>query len=182
MTSEYLDIVDENNESTGEKKLRTEVHAQGLWHRTVHIYLFRKIEGRIEILVHLRSKDKDLKPNMWDTRFGGHVKAEETLERAIEGELHDEIGLNIEPSKLIRGELYKYSDGTNQEFTAAYYYQFTGSDDVLKFNDGEVQEVRWMDKNAIEQSLRSEPQKWTTSLEEVEKVMKVLTKKLSGTK
>ena len=75
MEKEYLDLVDENNNLTGEKELRSVVHSTGLWHRTVHIYFFRKINNIFEFLVHLRSKDKDLRPNCWDTRFGGHIKA-----------------------------------------------------------------------------------------------------------
>ena len=42
MLDEYLDIVDENNNLTGKKALRSEIHSYGIWHRTVHIYLFRK--------------------------------------------------------------------------------------------------------------------------------------------
>jgi hypothetical protein len=39
---EYLDVFDENNQPTGVVLPRRQVHAEGLWHRTVHIYLFRK--------------------------------------------------------------------------------------------------------------------------------------------
>ena len=42
MQEEYLDIVDENENLTGEKELRSVVHAKGLWHRVVHIYFFRE--------------------------------------------------------------------------------------------------------------------------------------------
>ena len=44
---EYLDIVDENNVLTGEKRLRSEVHLQGLWHRIVRVYLFKIIKNDI---------------------------------------------------------------------------------------------------------------------------------------
>lgn len=95
MSNEYLDIVDENNNPTGKKRLRSEVHTLGLWHRTVHIYFFRERNGGIEFLVHLRAKNKDLNPNKWDTRFGGHIRAGEKLEDTVIKEVHEELGLQI---------------------------------------------------------------------------------------
>lgn len=36
---EYFDALDENGNLTGVKKLRKEVHRDGDWHRTVHIWI-----------------------------------------------------------------------------------------------------------------------------------------------
>lgn len=36
MPEEYLDVLDEKGNLTGEKKLRSEIHAKGLWHKVVH--------------------------------------------------------------------------------------------------------------------------------------------------
>ena len=105
MDEEYLEIVDENNNLTGERKPRSLVHSNGLWHRVVHIYFFRIINKEIEILVQLRSKTKDLSPNMWDTRFGGHIKAGEKLEQAVVDEIReDRKNQEIEQQ---RAEIYK---------------------------------------------------------------------------
>jgi isopentenyldiphosphate isomerase len=96
MTEEYIDILDNNTgEPTGERRSRAEVHKLGLWHRTVHIYVFRKFNNRLELLVHLRSKNKNLKPDKWDTRIAGHLKAGENWIEAVSGELYDEIGLKL---------------------------------------------------------------------------------------
>ncbi len=178
MADEYFDIVDENNKATGEKRRRTEAHREGLWHRTVHIYLFREAGGSVEVLVHLRSKDKDQHPNEWDTRFGGHVKAGATPEQTVNEELHDEVGLTIEPNKVIQGGIYKYDGGSNREFTMVYFYRFIESIDSLVFNDKEVQRVKWMAKDEIRNALRTEPRNWAASLSGFEQIMKVLTTKL----
>ncbi len=164
MPEEYLDIVDENNRPTGEKRLRSEVHDTGLWHRTVHIYLFRKSGEGPDFLVHLRAKTKDLNPNQWDTRFGGHLKSGEKVENAVVSELKDEIGLQTEPSRLLQGETYKRDKFPNREFTLVYYYEFDGDTSELKFNDGEVQEVKWMSTQDIVNSMQQEPDKWAGSL------------------
>src|SRR3989338_1296834 len=112
---EYFDIVDENNQQTGEKRLRFEAHTLGLWHRTVHIYFFRQKDNQIEFLVHLRSKYKDLHPNCWDTRFGGHLKSGETIEKTVINEIKEELGLEIDLNSLIKGSVHKRDKKTNRE-------------------------------------------------------------------
>lgn len=178
MKSESLDLVNENNELTGESKLRSVVHSTGLWHRTVHIYLFRKIDNEIELLVHLRSKDKDLHPNCWDTRFGGHIKSGESIEDAIKGELMEEVGLELEQGNLIKGEVYKRDHYPNREFTHSFYYRFDGDIATLKFNDGEVQEIKWMKSDDILDSMEKTPNLWSGGKTGLSKVLDVLKAKL----
>jgi len=83
MAEEYFDVVNENNSITGEKKLKSVIHKDGSWHRTVHIYYFMKKDNEYYFLIHLRSKGKDLCPNMWDTHFGGHLKSGASIEETV---------------------------------------------------------------------------------------------------
>ncbi len=157
---EYFDILDENGKPTGEKKLRSEVHAQGDWHQTVHIYVFRKKGDTFEFLVHLRAKGKDLHPNTWDTRFGGHVKSGETIEDTAVSELKEEAGLEVRLEDLIKGNMTKHDGGTNREFNSVFFYNFTGDMSELKFNDGEVQKAEWMTVDEILKPVRNSPEPW----------------------
>lgn len=177
---EYFDIVDENNIPAGEKKLRSEAHTQGFWHRTVHIYLFRKKEERIDFLVHLRSSTKDLNPNKWDTRFGGHVKAGEAIEDAVISELREEIGLNVNLSDLVVGDVYKRDNFPNREFTVVYYYNFNGDEISLVFSDNEVQKVKWMDFEEILDSMNQTPEQWSSNPWEFREVTEVLVSRMSS--
>ena len=160
---EYLDVVTENNEPTGEERLRSEIHTLGLWHRTVHVYLFQEVGSELRFLVHLRSKTKDLHPNTWDTRFGGHLKAGEDFQSVVAHELQEEIGLTLSLTDLIEGKIHKSDGGLNKEFTAIYYCRFGGDIASLKFNDGEVQEVRWMSANDIVRAMNADPGSWTST-------------------
>ncbi len=178
-SEEYFDIVDKNNVPMGEKCLRSEAHSKGLWHRVVHIYLFKKT-NEIEFLINLRAKAKDLNPNKWDTRFGGHLKAGKNIQDAIKGELQDEIGLILETSNLIRGETYKRDKYPNREFTSSYYYKFEGDTSLLKFNDGEVQEVKWMKSSKILESMTKEPVVWSGSKSGFTGILNVLKSKLKN--
>lgn len=176
---EYLDIVDENNVLTGEKRLRSEVHSQGLWHRTVHIYLFKLVDNEVSFLVHLRAKNKDLHPNCWDTRFGGHIKSGGSIEDGIKSELMEEVGLDLKKDSLVQGEVYKRDHYPNREFTHSFYYKFDGDITTLKFNDGEVQEIKWLKSGDIVKSMTDEPQIWSGGKDGFIQILGVLNDKLA---
>jgi isopentenyl-diphosphate delta-isomerase len=178
MSEEYFDITDENNNPTGKTALRSEAHTKGFWHRTVHIYLFRQNEENLEFLVHLRSKNKDLHPNNWDTRFGGHLKSGDSVEQALRSELQEEIGLVSEDKNLIKGEVVKAENFPNNEFTYIYYYDFTGNNSELKFNDGEVQDIKWMKADDIIDSMEHNADIWSGSKRGFVSILSVLKSKL----
>jgi len=171
---EYLDIVDENNDITGEKKLRSQIHKDGSWHRTVHIYYFMKKNNEYYFLVHLRSKEKDLHPNMWDTRFGGHLKSGHDVKQTLISELKEEIGLKADINNFISGPVTKREYFPNNEFTYVYYYP--GLEDIssLKFADNEVQEVKWLPAQDIVEGIKNDSNYWAPSLEGFESIFKYL--------
>jgi isopentenyl-diphosphate Delta-isomerase len=166
MKSELFDIVDENNISFGIKKERSLVHKDGDWHHSVHIYVWN---DKNELLVHLRSPFKDLHPNCWDTRFGGHVLAGDTIENTAMKELAEEIGIKVEYEDLVKGMVIKYDGGTNREFNDIFYYKFRKNDNI-KFNDNEVVEVNWMSVEDILKSVKNNPDKWSTSTSTIKTV------------
>ncbi len=93
MPEEFLDIVDENDIPTGEIKSREEVHRdQKDWHRTVSIWI---VNSQGQFLCQQRSWKKDGDPGMWQSFFGGHVKAGQTNMEAVQDELFEEIGIDI---------------------------------------------------------------------------------------
>lgn len=47
---EYLDILDENGESTGKTASRDEAHQKGLWHKSVHVWIINSNSNN-EILI-----------------------------------------------------------------------------------------------------------------------------------
>ena len=46
---ELFDIIDENGNPTGKTVERSIAHAEGIRHRTAHIWIIRKRNGRTEI-------------------------------------------------------------------------------------------------------------------------------------
>ena len=89
---EWLDVVDKNGEPTGEVVERSKAHREGIWHRTSHVWLVRKKNGRIEVLVQKRSADKDAYPGCYDTSSAGHIPVGCSYEESAIRELKEELG------------------------------------------------------------------------------------------
>ena len=87
---EYLDTYDENKKYLGPKS-REEVHAKGLWHNTVHCWLY-DAEGNIYFQI--RADEKT-----FYTTASGHVSAGESIKEAFGREINEEIGINIDYEK-----------------------------------------------------------------------------------
>ena len=66
---ELVDIVDENNELTGQVEERWTAYNNGLWRRTVSCWL---INEKGEILLQKRTANKLRNPNKW-SKTGGQV-------------------------------------------------------------------------------------------------------------
>ena len=90
---EWFDVVDERDAVVGRAR-RREVHAQGLWHRAVHVLVF-DAGGRV--LLQKRSLAKDLSPGKWDSSCSGHLDAGEDYDAAAGRELREEIGVDATP-------------------------------------------------------------------------------------
>ena len=94
---EYFDVLDENGNLTGLKKLRNEVHRDGDWHKAVHIYI---INENGEILLQRRCATKDSNPNMLDISCAGHLTSgDNSLEGALR-ELKEELNMQVNPNEL----------------------------------------------------------------------------------
>lgn len=91
---EYLDYYDENDNYIG-KEDRNVIHEKGLWHHTIHCWLYTSNK---DVIFQIR-KDS----NKFYTTASGHVKAGETPQEAFNREVKEEIGIDIDSTdaKLI---------------------------------------------------------------------------------
>lgn len=89
---EYLDIYDENKNHIG-KEDRKIVHEKGLWHKTIHCWLFDN-EGNIFFQIRANNEG-------FYTTASGHIQAGETINEAFDREVKEEIGYDVDESKLI---------------------------------------------------------------------------------
>ena len=96
---EIFDIIDENGNPTGKTVERSIAHAEGIRHRTAHIWIIRRKNGR-QRSSSKRSRNKDSFPGKFDTSSAGHIQAgDEPLESALR-ELKEELGIHAVPEDL----------------------------------------------------------------------------------
>jgi len=59
MAEEIFDIVDEKGQPTGETVTRSQAHAEGIRHRTAHIWVVREKGDKTEVLLQKRAMKKN---------------------------------------------------------------------------------------------------------------------------
>jgi len=113
MQEEIFDVVDEHDRVLGQAP-RSVVHAQKLFHRAVHVFVFN---SRGELLLQKRSAEKDEFPLRYTSSASGHLSAGETYESAGPRELEEELGLEGPLQWLAK---FPAGPETSQEHTVLY--------------------------------------------------------------
>lgn len=144
-SAEYFDVVDEWDHVVG-RRTREEVHREGLYHRAVHIIVFRT-SG--ELFLQKRSHRKDTAPNRWVSSCSGHVDAGEHYEEAARRELGEEIGIPGGIVELVEIDQVDPVSETGNEFVRVYALR--GYDGPLELDPEEVSEGCWRTPEEVDQ-------------------------------
>lgn len=118
---EWFDVVNERDEVIGRER-RAVVHARGLWHRAVHVFVFN---ARGELFLQKRSMLKDESPGLWTLSCSGHVDAGEDYDVAARRELGEELGLQL-PAPPVRWFRVEAVAVTGWEFSWVYRVEAEG--------------------------------------------------------
>lgn len=111
-SAEPFDVVDEEGQFLGKTKARSEVHRDGDWHRSLHIWVVLEEAGREPLLLfQKRSAGKDTWPGALDVSVSGHYRAGETLADGLR-EAVEEIGVEILERDIRHLFVRKRSDRT----------------------------------------------------------------------
>ena len=138
---EYLDIYDENGKHLG-KEDRNIVHEKGLWHNTVHCWLYDKFGN---IYFQIRAEEKT-----FYTTASGHVAAGESIKEAFGREIYEEIGLKIDYEKAVFVNMVTWKmdrenkDGTffiDRAFANVYVFEYEENIEKFNFDLNEVDGV-----------------------------------------
>lgn len=98
---EYLDIVDRNGIPTGRIVEREKAHAEGVMHRTSHVWLLRNHDNHIEILLQKRCDSKESFPGCYDISSAGHIPAGVDFAPSAVRELKEELGIEVTENELV---------------------------------------------------------------------------------
>ncbi len=134
---EYLDAFNDTKEFIGVFS-RDEVHERGLWHNTVHCWLYDK-EGNIYFQI--RSDAHKLY-----TTASGHVLSGETKNAAFGREVKEEIGIDVDYDKaeLLETVIWQMDSTKNgklikdRAFANIYLLAIENDKYDFSFTDGEV--------------------------------------------
>ena len=151
MPEELFDVVDENDRVL-EALPRSVVHARGLLHRAVSIFVFDSA-GRL--LLQMRSGTKDEYPNCWTSSASGHVSAGEEYDACAPRELVEETGLTASLERLAK---FPAGPETANEHTVLYR---ATTDQTPAFDPGEVAYGRFFRLDEIEAMIALEPERFT---------------------
>ena len=155
---EYLAVLDEAGNPTGEAVSRKEAHKQGILHGAVHIYIYRKCGESVQLLLQRRSHNKDSFPDCLDISSAGHMEVGMSFGETAAKELEEELGLPLTPDNLTPVLRRRFSGITeqhgktfnDQEINEIYLLRIDGLDlQILTLQKEEVSEVLWMDLDTI---------------------------------
>lgn len=135
---EFIDILDENGNKTGEILSRKEASSKKLSYSIIIVAIIKNNK----ILVQKRSKYRKKDANMWDLSVAGHVQSKETNLEACVREVKEEIGLHYKESDFNFIFTYKIEN--------LFFNFFTINDNNINIEDirlqkEEVEEVKFID-------------------------------------
>ena len=96
---ELFDVVTADGAPTGITKRRADVHRDGDWHRSIHVWVYGVDANEPFLLMCQRSFAKDTSPGLLDPPVAGHLAATERVEDAFR-EMEEEIGIPADVSRL----------------------------------------------------------------------------------
>ena len=142
---EYVYHVDENDKVLG-KVSRKEMRKKVLLHRGSDIFVFNT---KGEILVHKRTKTKDLFPGFYAVVVGGSASYGETYDECAKREVYEEIG--IKDAQLEFLFKHKYI-GPHNKFMG-HIYKMT-HDGPFKYQKEEVAWAEFMSLSKLKQFMK----------------------------
>ena len=154
--TEYLDILDENGNKTGEKDTRENIHKKGLLHSEVAAFIYTN-SGKI--LLQKRTSNKKTYAGIWSVT-GGHVLSGENNDEAIIREIKEELNLNIKIENKTLVAIYKSKkikdDIINNKFFSIYNVEIREEDiSKITIQTEELEDVKMFSIEEIENIITS---------------------------
>src|ERR1700719_3226957 len=137
---ESFPVVDGHDQVLGTAP-KSQVHANNLLHRAVHVLVFNSAG---EVFLQLRSRWKDRHPLAWDSSAAGHVEGQEQYDETAARELREELGIEI---PLVKVAKLPASERTGYEFICLYRGPHDGK---LRPNPSEIEAGRFFPPSIVD--------------------------------
>ena len=134
--AEYWDLYDTDRQPLGRQHRRGTPLEEGTFHIVVSLWT---VNEKNQILLTLRSSQKELYPNVWENTSGS-VLAKETSRAGAQRELQEETGIvAYEDELLFLGTARKAS-----AFVDVYMVKKNQKDLTITLQDGETVDFKWV--------------------------------------
>jgi 16S rRNA (adenine1518-N6/adenine1519-N6)-dimethyltransferase len=158
--NERFPVVDKNDRILRDAS-RSEVHANNLRHRAVHILIFNPAG---ELYLQQRSRWKDRHPLKWDSSAAGHVSGGENYDETARRELEEELGISVPLKKISK---LPASERTDREFIWLYRGE---SDGDFSLNRTEIETGAFFPETVIDSWVAARPEDFAPGFIECWKV------------
>ena len=154
--SDAVVLVDENDRELGVAP-KLDVHRTGTLHRAVSVFLFNDAR---ELLLQRRALTKYHCAGLWSNTCCGHPRPGETPLDAAHRRLEQELGIECD---IFPGVRFQYSAPVGNglvenELDHVFFGYFSGTAAPVA---SEVEEVRWMDMDAVLAAIARAPREYT---------------------
>lgn len=147
IVDEFLDLLDDDLRLTQKSKPRSLVHRDGDLHTVVHVWIIKRKDMGIYVLLQKRSDSKQINPGCYDVSAAGHITQGDEPRKTAVREAFEELGLTISGAKLTHVGTHRNSyccgDIHDNELSAVYIYTDSVDADSLNLCRDEVAEVCW---------------------------------------
>lgn len=99
--SEQVVLVDKNDNSVGLMEKLAAHRGSGTLHRAISVLLYRKKNGKTQVLLQKRSKNKPLWPLFWSNTVCTHPRDGEAPVDCAVRRLQEEMGIDVDPAQLV---------------------------------------------------------------------------------
>ena len=173
---ELLDIVDDQGRPLNITKPRSQIHWDGDWHRTVHVWIKN---SRHEALLQKRSHAKESYPNLWDVSCAGHIAAGQTSVATAIREVREELGIIIHEKDLdylfmIKSQSIQHEGAfVDNEINDVFLVKKDLSLSEIHVQKEEISGIKWILIDNLKEELKSKPRDFAPHKEEYEKLFAV---------
>ncbi len=165
-------LVDKNDQPIGvEEKMAA--HKKGLLHRAFSVFLYRKINNKIEILLQQRHPDKYHCGNLWTNSCCSHPRPGEEVIMAANRRLFEELGLENLELKVLDNFIYRaeFKNGLiEHEYDHVLIGEYNGFPANPNWSE-EVCAIKWVELGAAKGIIFNNPEKFTPWLLQALEIM-----------
>lgn len=138
---------------------KEDVYNDALLHGASHIWIWRKHDGKVQILLQKRAAKKKVWPNHLDISAAGHIDLGEDPLSAAVRETKEEIGLDVQATDLELVSVLRINKVTpnnlhENEFCWMYLLEMDSSEEMVLQKE-EVESVAWKDFDEFQSDINN---------------------------